>query len=126
MRAVVFAVSICVMNLMPALGTCAADADDSWENLGRINRSRTYMFMDRDSGCVAGRIVSFTHQFVTVQTTRWRRNAAGEMTVDRRVVTLERPRVLLVGERVGFATRSIVAGARGLTSKTSMWSQPSR
>ena len=108
MRAVVFAVSICVMQLMPALGTCAADADDSWDNLGRVNRSRTYTFMDRDSLCVGGRIASFTDQSVTVQTTRWRRSAAGKMTVDQGVVTLERPKVMLVGEdaRIGDALYS--------------------
>ena len=94
MRVLVVALSICVMQLMPVLGSCAADADDSWENLGRVNRSRTYMFMDRDSGCVAGRIVSFTDQFVTVQTTRRRRSAAGKMAVDQGVVTLERPKVM--------------------------------
>src|SRR5947209_5239983 len=108
MRGLVFALSICLMELTPALCSFAVDRDDSWDNLSRVNRSRTYTFVDRDSGCVAGQIISLTAQSVTVQTTRWHRSASGKATEDRRVLTLERPRVLLVGEsdRVGDALYS--------------------
>ena len=109
MRALVFVLSIRVAQLMPAVCGCAVDRDDPWDNLRRVNQSRTYMFMDRDSACVAGRIVSFTDQSVTVQSTRWRRSASGKMTEDRRLLILERPRVLFVGER-GLVQDAIYSG----------------
>jgi hypothetical protein len=60
---------------LPALG---AAKDDSWENLRRVTWHRTYTFVDHESNCFAGQILTVADQSVTIK-----RPQAKNITVER-------------------------------------------
>jgi hypothetical protein len=67
--------AVCLAFSLRALG---AAKDDPWENLRRVTRHRAYTFVDHESNCVTGQILTVTNQSVTIE-----RPQAKNITVER-------------------------------------------